>query len=142
MAILTYFDSFIEDIAEGVHNLGSDQITVALTSAGFAPVGATDSELTHLTQISYVNLVGLRDVTTTSSAQTGGQYKLVLADLTLTAAGGAIGPFQYIVLYNETSTGNKLIAFSDNSAEYTIADGDSFVINFDEVNGAITLAAV
>jgi hypothetical protein len=78
-------------------------------------------------------------VTVTTSAQTSGTYKLVLADLVLTAT-GAVGPFQYIYLYDDNSTGDKLIGYYDNGSAVTMASGDTFTLNFSADDGAITIA--
>jgi hypothetical protein len=52
MATFNKFDSFVEAIAKKVHNLGSDQLAIALTAAANAPV-ASNTQLSNLTQISY-----------------------------------------------------------------------------------------
>jgi hypothetical protein len=83
MATFQKFNSFVEALAEKVHNLGSDQIVVALTNS--AP-SAANTVLANITQISYTNL-STRNVVTISSSQTGGVYTLVLTDLVLTASG-------------------------------------------------------
>ena len=41
MATFNKFNSFVEALAEKVHNLGSDTLTVALTAAANAPVATT-----------------------------------------------------------------------------------------------------
>lgn len=135
MATFTKFNAFVENVAEKVHNLGSDQIVVALTNS--APAAA-NAVLADITEISYTNLSS-RNVTTTSSAQSSGTYKLVLADLTLTAS-GAVATFRYVVLYNDTSTSDSLIGYYDNGSSITMANGDTFLIDFDATNGVLTLA--
>ena len=80
MATFNKFDSFVEAVAEGTHNLGSNQLTIALSNV--APTAA-NSVLANITEITYTNL-STRNLTTTSSAQSGGLYKLVVADTTLT----------------------------------------------------------
>lgn len=137
MASFNKFNSFVEAIAEKVHNLGSDQIVVALCAAANAPV-ATNTQLSNLTQISYTNLSS-RNVTTTSSAQSSGTYKLVLADLTLTAS-GSVGPFRYVVLYNDTATNDELIGYYDYGSDLTMASGNTFTVDFDGTNGVLTIA--
>jgi hypothetical protein len=134
MAAYNKFNCFTEDLAEKKHNLGSDQLKVALTNS--APV-ATNTVLANITEISYTNLSS-RNITTTSSTQTSGTYKLVLADLTLSAT-GAVGPFRYIVLYNDTATNDELIGWYDNSSAVTMANGENFLIDFDGSAGALTL---
>lgn len=135
MATFTKFNPFVEALAEKKHNLGSDQLVVALTNT--AP-NATDSVLTDITQISYTNLSS-RNVTTTSSTQTSGTYKLVLADLVLTAS-GAVATFRYVVLYNDTATNDDLIGYYDYGSALTLASGETFTLDFDPSAGALTIA--
>ena len=134
MATYTKFLSFTEAVAEKVHNLGSDTLTVALTNT--LPVN-TNTVLANITQISYTNC-SARAITTTSSTQTAGTYKLTLTDLTLTAT-GAVGPFRYVVIYNDTATNDELISFFDYGSALTLASGDTFVLDFDAGNGFLTI---
>lgn len=135
MATPTFFHSFKEALSEKVHNLGSDQLKIALTNS--AP-STSNTVLSNITEISYTNL-STRNVTTISSAQTSGTYKLDLTDLVLTSTGGSTGPFRYIVLYNDTAASDELIYFLDYGSSITLAAGESLTINFDNSTGAITL---
>lgn len=136
------FNCFVEDMAEKVHNLGSDALTVAFCAAANAPV-ATNTILANLTQVAYTNVVttpnASRVIGVTSSAQTSGTYKLVLPDMTVTATGGAIAAFRYVVIYNDTSTSDSLIAWLDYGSDVTIAQNESLLIDFDGSNGVFTL---
>ena len=105
---LVKFNSFVEALAEKQHNLGSDQLEIALSAS--AP-SASNTQLSDITQIAYTNL-SARAITTISSAQTSGVYKLVLQDLTLYAT-GAVATFRYIILFNQTSTNDLLIGYYD-----------------------------
>lgn len=125
MATFNKFNSFVEDLAEKVHNLGSDSLKIALTNS--APV-ATNAQLTDLTEISYTNL-SARVPTISSSSQSSGTYALVLADLILTAS-GAVGPFRYVVLYNDTSTNDRLIGWWDYGSSVSLASGETFTLDF------------
>lgn len=140
MATFNKFNQFVEDVAHGVHNLGSNQIVVALCAAANAPV-ATNSVLADLTQIAYTNLSS-RNVTTTSSAETSGTYKLTLTDLVLTASGGSVAAFRYVVLYNDTPTSpaDPLIGWYDYGSDLTLNDTETLTIDFDGAGGALTIA--
>lgn len=135
MVAFNKFNAFVENVAEGVHNLQSNQLRIALTNT--APV-ATNSVLADLTEISYTNLSS-RLVTTSASAQSGGVYKLTCADLVLTASGGSVGPFRYVVLYNDTPAGDPLIGWYDYGSSITLQSGETLTIDFDQVNGVLTI---
>jgi hypothetical protein len=129
MATYTKFQAFVENLAEGVHNLQTGALKVALTNS--APNASTNTVLADITEITYTNL-STRSITTSSSSQTSGTYSLVLTDLVLTASGGSVGPFRYIVIYNDTPTSpaDPLIAYYDYGSALTLADGESLTIDF------------
>lgn len=139
MATLSKFNSFVEAVAEKVHNLGSDTLKVMLTNS--AP-SASNTVKTDITDISAGNgyTAGGTAATISSSAQTSGTYKLVLADVVFTASGGSIGPFRYIVLYNDTATNKELIGYADYGSSITLATGETFTTDFDGTNGVLTIA--
>jgi hypothetical protein len=122
-----------------VHNLGADVFTVALTATASAPV-ATNAVLANLTQISYTNLSS-RVITTTSSVQTTGTYKLILTDLVLTAS-GTVAAFQYVVIYNDTPTSpaDPLVGWFDYGSAVTLLNTETFTIDFDASAGFLTIA--
>lgn len=136
MATFVKINSFVEFLAEKRINLGSDQLVIALTNTAHT---AGWDELADLTQVSYTNL-STRNITTTSSAQTSGTYKLVLADLVLTSSGGTTGPFRYVYIYDDTATNDDLICYFDYGSSITLADGDTFTIDFDPSNGVLQIA--
>lgn len=138
MATWNKIHQFVEDLAHGVHDLETDQLVVALCAAANAPE-ATDATLSVLTTIDYTYLSS-RNITTTSSEQTSGTYKLTLQDLTLTSTGDATGPFRYVAIYNNGSVANSLLGFYDYGSDLTLQDGESLTIDFSEVNGALQIA--
>ena len=137
MATYTKFQSFVEAMAEKVHNLGSDDLTVALTTNANAP-SATDTQLTYLTEIAYTEC-SARVITVSASAQTGGTYKLTCTDLVLTSS-GTVGPFQWVVIYNDTATNDELICYFDYGSEITLSNGETFTLDFDDSEGLLQIA--
>lgn len=137
MATFNKFNAFVENVAEGVHNLQTGQLVVALTNT--LPTSA-DSVLADISQITYTNLSS-RNITTSTSAQTAGTYKLVLTDIVLTAT-GAVGPFRYVVIYNDTPTSpaDPLVGWYDYGSSISLANGETFTVDFDPTNGVLTLA--
>jgi hypothetical protein len=136
----TKTNKFVLNLGNKVFNLGSDQLSVALTNT--IPTVSTANQLSDITSpIAATNLSGGTpfNLTTTSYLQTTGTSKLIIADLVLTAT-GAVGPFQYVVLYDNTATNDEIIGFYDYGSAVTMAAGDTFTVDFDGSAGVLTIA--
>lgn len=129
----TYF--FTEALAIKTINLRTDTLAVALSNE--SSVDASANLLSDITQIAYTNLSS-RIITTTGDSSAGGVYKLVLADLVLTAT-GPVAPFRLICIYDTTAALNPLIGYIDYGSSVTLATGSVFTINFDQTNGFLTI---
>ncbi len=146
MATFNLINDWLDYLVEGV-NCSSDQFTVALSNT--APAAETtdpqdDGEgvLGNVTQAVYTNLkdaATAREITTTSSSQAGGTYKLILADLTLEAAGGSVGPFRYVYIYDDDVANDPLVCFYDYASSITLADGEKLEIDFSATDGLFQL---
>ena len=139
---MTKFQSFVEALAEGAHNLGSDTLKIALSDD--APSAAADLLLADLTSeiANYANITNnatAREFTASASAQSGGTYKLTAADIVLTAE-GTVGPFRYVIIYNDTAGSDELIGFYDYTSSITLEDTETLTIDFDDSNGVLTIA--
>mgnify|MGYP001214361053 CR=1 FL=1 len=128
MATYTKFQCFVEDICEKKHNLGSDTLKVAFSDASNAPSASAHVKLADITTIATTNLDSVT-LTVSSSSQTSGTYKLVVADKTLTAS-GAVPAFRYVIIYNDTATDDPLICYFDYGSEVTLAKDDTFKLDF------------
>jgi len=128
MATYNKFQCFVEDICEKKHNLGSDTLKVALSSATNAPSASLDKKLADITTIASP-AVDNTTLSVTSSSQTNGTYTLVLEDKLLTATGD-VGPFQYVIIYNDDATNDELIAWYDYGSEITLHANDTFKLDF------------
>lgn len=139
MASYNKFNAFVENVSEKVHDLGSDTLKILLTNTAPSASNAVKADLTEISSGNGYTAGGTQ-ATQSSSAQTSGTYKLVLADVVFTASGGSIGPFRYAVLYNDTSTSDSLIGWWDYSSSVTLADGESFTTDFNATTGVLTAA--
>ena len=135
MASFSKVNSFVENLAEKFIDLSGAALTVALTNTAHT---STWDELADLTEVGYTNLSS-RVITVSTSAQTSGTYKLVCADLTLTAS-GSVGPFRYVYIYDDGSTGDKLICYYDYGSSITLNSGDTFKLDFDGSAGVLTIS--
>lgn len=140
MAAFNKFDVFVENLAEKVHNLGADTLKVALTNS--VPL-ATNTIFANITEIAAGNgyTAGGTATTISSSLQTSGVYKLTITDVVFTASGGTIGPFRYVVFYNDTPTSpvDPLIAYFDYGSSISLANGETFTVDFDSSAGVLTI---
>jgi hypothetical protein len=123
MAAFNKFNSFVEALAEKVHNLGSDSLMIDITQIangnGYTTGGAA--------------------VTVTGSSQTGGSYTLTQSADVVWTASGAMGPFRYAVLYNTTATNDELIGWWDYGTTVSLAPGETFTVDFNATTGILTI---
>ena len=128
MATYNKFQCFVEDLAEKKHNLANDTLKVAFSNASNPPSASDDVKLADITTIVATNLGDL-SLSVSSSTQTAGIYKLVVADKLLTATGD-VPAFRYAIIYNDTATNKELICFFDYGTAVTLASGDTFKLDF------------
>jgi hypothetical protein len=139
MATFNKFNQFVADVANKVHNLGSDSLKILLTNTAPTSSNAVKADLTEISAGNGYTAGG-NTAALTSSSQTAGLYKLILANpATWTAAGGSIGPFRYAVLYNSTAASGNLIGYWDYGSAVTLAVGETFTTTLDATNGCLQL---
>ncbi len=140
MATFVKFNPFSAAIAHGKHNLGANTFYVQLLATAPDAANAVETDLpADLSSGHGYTAGGLTCGTAVSSAQTGGVYKLCIADKVIAASSGTIGPFQYAVLLNNSAANKDLIGYYNYEAAITLQEGEVFTINFDDANGVLTL---
>lgn len=141
MAAFTKFQPFVEAVAEKLHELGADTLKLALTNTAPVNTQSVFDPVTDHPPPAAANgyTAGGHTTAQVSSAQTAGVYKLVLTDVVITATAGGIGPFRYVILYNDTSTLDNLVGYYDYGSSITLASGETFTIDFDPTTGALTI---
>ena len=143
MASFNKFQQFAYDLSTKVHDLNADTINVALSDT--APSASTGKVWADITEITAGNgyTAGGSD-TANTGAGSGGTYTVTGTNVTWTASGGSIGPFQYVVLVNTTPTSplKPLIGWWDYGSALTLAAGDSFTVKFNGGSSSGTILTV
>ncbi len=131
--MVTYnkFESFVGQLGLAGHELNADILRVALVNSP-APVD-TNELFGDLTEIAAGNgyAAGGDDVTNLYSEALG-VGTMTATDVVFTASGGTIGPFRYVILYND-KTGpplDPLVAWWDYGSNLTLQDQESFTVDF------------
>lgn len=138
MATFNKINSFVEEIAEKAHNLGSDTLRVMLSNTALNATFTDTGDVTEITPEHGYDAGG-STVTVTSSEQSSGTYKLIANDLVFTATGGTIGPCRYAVLYND-SAADKLIGWWDYGSSITLQDGETLTVDWSATDGILSIA--
>lgn len=131
MVAFNKFEVLSEHLSEKVHNLDTDVLKCYLSNT--APNAATMAVKADLTEISSGNgyTAGGHD-TQNATSRSGAVTSITGVDIVLTATGGSIGPFRYVVLYNDTPTSpaDPLIGWWDYGSALTVLVTETFTIDF------------
>lgn len=142
---LQKFNQFVADLAAKVHNLGADTLMVLLTNTapnvadtvvdtttGTCTVKATSNAAEITAANGYVKKGA--QIASNSLSSASGTTKLIGNAVTYTASGGAIGPFRYAVLFNDTAATTAtrpVIGFWDYGSSITLNDGEALKLGKD-----------
>lgn len=144
MATFNLINDWLDNMVENA-DLASDQFVVALSntapgSESTPPTGDGDGILGNVSQISYADCSS-RNITTTSSSQASGTYKLILQDITLTSS-GTVGPFRYVYIYDDTvaTPVDPLVCYYDYGSSITLNNTETLDIDFDGTNGLFNIS--
>lgn len=150
------FNQFVADIANKVHNLGSDTLMCLLTNtlpnAADTHVDTTTTPCEVHATSGAVEVAAFTGYTKkgvqasqSSSTQSGGTYKLICTSPTAitNSSAGDSGSFRYVVMYNDTSATTStrgVIGWWDYGSSILLHVGESFTISLDGTNGVLQLA--
>ena len=144
MVAYNKFNQFVQDLCLGVHNFSNNTsavLTVALANLASTP-STSAANLAAVSQISSYSALTTRIANITSCAQSSGTLKLIVADQVLTA--NATTPvFDNIILYNANSSalqGNALICFWTYGSDISLANNETFTIDYDNTNGVLQIS--
>lgn len=142
MATFTFFHEFKKFLGDGTVDLDSHTFKAVLTNT--APTVGTDDQLADITEIAngVGYLTGGVSLTSVTWLETGaglGVWRWNAADFGWTASGGNIGPFRYIVIYDDTPAGDPLVGLYDYGTNLTVTDGNGFIVDIG-ANGIFELS--
>jgi hypothetical protein len=137
MATFVKYNTFVNDMANKVHDLvgtaGSGADTCKVILSNTAPNVSTHTVRADVTELSTANGYTSGGTTATNvGSSSSGTFTLSGTDIVFTASGGSVGPFRYAILYNDTPTSpaDPLIAYWDYGSSITLADGETFTVDF------------
>lgn len=130
MAAYNKFQDFVEQLCKGTHQLHAAGHTLKVYLSNTAPDAAADAVKADLAEITnehgYTAPVDAQNDMTEST----GTATVTCVDVVITASGGTVGPFRYVVLYNDTAASDNLIAWWDYGSAITLNDTETFTIDF------------
>lgn len=138
-----FFHDFSEQVGRAKHDFGAHTFKAALTNT--APTVGTNTVLADITQIAatggYTAGAGggytLDGLTWTQSSNV---TTLVITDEVITATGGSVGPFRYVIVYNDSATApvDALVGTLDYGSALTLADTETLTLDFNAGTGVLT----
>lgn len=134
MASITLFDNFLLLLGAGYYYLHSDTLVFALTN--LAPTKATDQGFLPFgahrfpTNMNGYSQYGIPATGVSWTTNTGVATLACSNNIVITAT-GALGPFQYILLYDDTTSSpivDCLIGYWDYGSSISMINGETFTI--------------
>jgi len=138
MPQLQKFQDFAEQVLRAKHDFGTHVFKAVLSNTAPAATATVLADIAQVSGGAYT--AGGYVLDGVSLSETGGTAKVVITDEVITATGGAIGPFRYAVVYNDTATGKPLVGYVDRGDSITLADGEALTLDFDAAAGVLTLS--
>lgn len=131
MAIYNKFNDFSEQLIRGNHDFDSHVFKLFLTNSQPVAGNTVKADIPEISAgFGYPAGGATLSITITES---GGVTVLRAPEVVYTANGGAIGPFRYGVIYNDTSPGKPLVGWFD-YGQSTLQDAESIAVRFNNTS--------
>ena len=145
MAAFNKFNSFVQELGKGTHTLTTDAIKVYLTNTlptathtVYNANGGADNGPADLATGGGYTTTGTA-IGSQTWTNTSGTSSFTGANVVFTATTG-FGPFQYIVLYNNTSVTKELIGWYNYGSAVTLLASETFTVDFTTNTTIFTVA--
>lgn len=139
MAAYNKFNVFTQDFVSAKHDFSSHSFKVMLTNTAPVATNAVKTDITDIAAGNGYTAGGTASAMTLANA--AGVEKVTAANVVITASVGTIGPFRYVVWYNDTQTApaKPLIGWADYGSSVTLNAGETFTFAPDATNGLFTV---
>jgi len=136
------FNYFVQDLGDMLHNLNSDTLKIMLVNspAPDATANHVKTDLTEITAQHGYSAGGTSAAPTAYSVNPStGLATLTGTTVVFTASLGSFGPFQYVVLYNDTATNKNLIGYWNYGSSISCNDGETFTVTIGTPGTVLTI---
>jgi hypothetical protein len=132
MATGTKFQKTVENLGDGVYKFKATGDTLKVYLSNTTPDVAAHSVKADLAEITNEHGYTAPIDTQNDASRTGGTLSVTGVDIVITASGGTVGAFRYVVLYDDTPTSpaDPLIQYWDYGTPITLQDAETFTIDF------------
>jgi hypothetical protein len=129
------FNDFTEQLVRGVHDWDAHTFKVALTNTAPTAGQTTWNTTDHPAPSSASGYsAGGTAIGTIGISESNGTTTVTGTQVVFTASGGSIGPFQYAVVYNDSTGSKNAISYFDYGASITLTDAETFTIKFNNAS--------
>lgn len=118
-------------LGTGAIDLNGDTFKVYLSNA--TPSASADDVKADLAEITNQNGYTAPVDIQNAYSETSGTGTMTAVDVVITASGGTVGPFQYVVIYDDTVASpvvDPLMCWFDYGSALTLQAGETFTIDF------------
>lgn len=144
MPAFNKFNDFSEQLIRGVHDWDAHTFKVALTNTAPTATQTTWNTTDHPSPAAANGYTAGGTATTITIAEASGTTTVSGTQVVFTATAGGIGPFRYVILYNDTATSpaDAAVGWWDYGSSITLADTETFTVKFNNTTpgSILTLA--
>ena len=127
MATFQKIQGWVGYLGLGAINLNTDTLRFYLSNA--TPSASADDVKTDLAEITNQNGYTAPVDIQNAYSESAGVGTLTAVDGVVTAT-GAVGPFQYVPIYDDTHASDVLMGWYDYGSPLTLANGETFTVDF------------
>ncbi len=138
MATYNKFNAFVKALVDGTHDMDGHTFKFYLTNA--TPNGTTHTVKANIAELDSGNgYPSGGKPTTVTTSNTNSLARVIANDVSFTAT-GPIPAFRYVILYNDTSASDSLVAYWDYGSSITLQTGETFTVDCNATTGIFTIA--